>query len=66
MYDLSFGFLPRVFRPEKNDRYIYEEGDDVTEMYFILKGTWAICFNIFEKAEQRNMEGDGPHSEDDE
>jgi hypothetical protein len=41
---VAFGFLPREFNNTAVDRYIYEEDQDVTEMYFITKGTWAICF----------------------
>lgn len=44
LYDLSFGFLPRRFDNNERDRYIYEKGQDVTEMYFLTKGSWAICF----------------------
>lgn len=45
LYDISFGFLPRVFKADKRDRYIYEQGEDVTEMHFILQGHWAIFHN---------------------
>jgi hypothetical protein len=29
---------------------MYEEESDVTEIYFILKGEWAIAFNSYLKA----------------
>jgi hypothetical protein len=45
LYDLSFGFLPRKFGTSERDRYIYEVGQDVTEMYFLIEGSWAICFD---------------------
>jgi CRP-like cAMP-binding protein len=36
LYEVSFGFKPRLF--EKKE-IIYEEGDEVSEMYFILSGS---------------------------
>eukprot|EP00350_Pseudokeronopsis_sp_OXSARD2_P000866 CAMPEP_0170548802 /NCGR_PEP_ID=MMETSP0211-20121228/6991_1 /TAXON_ID=311385 /ORGANISM="Pseudokeronopsis sp., Strain OXSARD2" /LENGTH=267 /DNA_ID=CAMNT_0010854443 /DNA_START=853 /DNA_END=1653 /DNA_ORIENTATION=- len=44
LYDLSFGFLPRQFLNTERDRYIYEQNQDVNEMYFLISGSWAICF----------------------
>ena len=34
--------MPRKFQDTPNDRYIYEEEGDVTELYFISKGEWCI------------------------
>ena len=31
----------------QSDRYIYEEGDHATEMYFIMSGHWAVGYNLF-------------------
>lgn len=47
LYEIAFGFMPRLFKNTAEDRYIYEEEIDVTEIYFILKGEWAIAFNSF-------------------
>jgi hypothetical protein len=40
IYELSKGFLPRNFNPfsDKSDEYIYDEEDDVPEMYFCIEG----------------------------
>jgi len=47
VYEVSFGFMPRQFRNSKEDRYILEEEGDVTEIYFIVNGEWAIGYNSF-------------------
>lgn len=41
MYKISFGFKPRKF--EKNE-VIFNEGDDVQEIYFIMNGLAKIGF----------------------
>ena len=41
------GFIPRFFDNTAQDRYIIEEEQDVTEIYFIMKGNWAVSFNAF-------------------
>lgn len=38
LFDISFGFMPRRFEPTDEDKVIYDEEDDVPEMYFILEG----------------------------
>ena len=48
VYAVSFGFMPRRFKNSKEDRYILEEEGDVTEIYFIVNGEWAIGYNSFE------------------
>jgi hypothetical protein len=49
LFEIAFGFLPRQFKNTPEDRYMYEEELDVTEIYFILKGDWAIAFNSYYK-----------------
>ena len=41
MYDLSFGFLPRLF---KKDSVIFGEDDIVEEFYLIRKGYGSVGF----------------------
>lgn len=41
LYEVSFGFRPRQF---KKGEVIFEEGDEVTEMYFITSGMVHIGF----------------------
>jgi hypothetical protein len=48
-YEVSFGFMPREFNDTPEDRYIYEEEGDVTEIYFIVSGNWAVAFDSFSK-----------------
>jgi len=45
IYEVSFGFMPRLFRDTPEDRYLLMEEGDVTEIYFILKGDWAVAYN---------------------
>lgn len=41
LYDIAFGFMPRRF--EENE-IIYDEGDEVPEMYFIIEGEIGIGY----------------------
>ena len=45
LYDMSFGFLPRQFEPLDDDKIIYEENQEVAEMYFIMEGFIGIGFS---------------------
>lgn len=46
--DLCFGLMPRRFLTgDQNDRIIYEDEDQVAEMYFITKGFVAVAINEF-------------------
>ena len=48
MYDIAFGFMPRKFDyNDKEDKVIYNEEEDVTEMYFIIEGVVGVGFNLF-------------------
>ena len=47
VYEVAFGFMPRLFRPTEEDRYMLEEEGDVTELYFVYEGHWAVAFNSF-------------------
>lgn len=46
LYDIAFGFMPRKFEPTEEDKIIYDEEDEVSEMYFILEGTVAIGYSL--------------------
>jgi len=48
VYEVAFGFMPRMFKNTKEDRFILEEEGDVTEIYFILNGDWAVGYNSFQ------------------
>jgi len=43
MYDIAFGFLPRIF---KQGTIIYKEDEDVEELYLIRKGSVAVGFTL--------------------
>ena len=46
LYDVSFGFMPRNFEDNEDDKIIYDEGDEVPEMYFILSGSVGIGYSL--------------------
>lgn len=47
LYDCAFGFMPREFDPENNeDKVIYDEEEEVIEMYFITEGIIGIGFSL--------------------
>lgn len=46
LYDFAFGFMPRKFETTDEDRIIYDEEDEVSEMYFILEGTIGVGYNM--------------------
>ena len=48
VYQVAFGFMPRQFDNNADDRFILNEEGDVTEIYFIVKGEWAIGYNSHE------------------
>lgn len=41
LYDVSYGFMPREFADKE---IIYDEGDEVPEMYFIMDGKVKIGY----------------------
>jgi hypothetical protein len=53
-YQVTFGFMPRQFEDNSQDRYILEEEGDVTEIYFIMQGKWAVAFDSFAKTDEIN------------
>ena len=44
--DISDGFMPRVFDPHDDDKIIYEENQEVSELYFIQEGFIGIGFSL--------------------
>ena len=49
LYDVAFGFMPRKFEPTEEDEIIYEEEDDVPEMYFIIDGVVGVGYGLQSK-----------------
>ena len=38
--------MPRLFDPEGDDMVIYDEEQDVLEMYFIIEGVVGVGFSL--------------------
>jgi hypothetical protein len=55
LYEVAFGFMPRQFKANENERYLYNEECDVTEIYFIIRGEYAIAFNSYTKFDDNAM-----------
>ena len=46
--DIARGMIPRLFiSDQSNDRVIYEEDQEVSEMYFITEGCIGIAINHY-------------------
>ena len=47
LYEVAYGFMPRKFEAENDeDKIIYDEEEEVTEMYFITEGCVGIGFSL--------------------
>ncbi len=46
LYDISFGLKPRKFEANDDEKLIYDEEDEVSEMYFIQEGTVSYSFQF--------------------
>ena len=47
LYDIAFGFLPRKFDSQDDgDKVIYDEDQEVSEIYFIQEGFIGIGFTL--------------------
>ena len=47
LYDIAFGFMPRKFEClHEEDKIIYDEEEEVPEMYFITEGIVGIGFSL--------------------
>ena len=46
LYDIAFGIYPKRFDGTDEDRIIYVEGDNVTEMFLIDEGSIAIGYYL--------------------
>jgi len=45
-YDIAFGFMPRKFEATEEDQIIYDEEEEVPEMYFVTEGIVGIGFSL--------------------
>lgn len=49
LYDVAMGFMPRRFDHNNQvDKIIYEEDQEVPEMYFVLSGQIGFCINALQ------------------
>ena len=62
-FQVAFGFIPREFTDDPVDRYILEEEGDVTEIYFIMSGEWAVGFDSFAKQDLNGFAFEGDDEE---
>lgn len=44
--DISYGFMPRLFSFHDDDKIIYDENQEVSELYFIQEGFIGIGFSL--------------------
>ena len=49
LYDVAFGLKPRHFSEKEDENVIYDEEEEVLEMYFILNGTVGIGFHTYQQ-----------------
>ena len=47
LYTVAFGLKPRKFFARKDENIIYEEEEEVSEMYFIINGDVGIGYTIY-------------------
>ena len=47
LYDVSFGLKPRHFSKNEDECIIYDEEEQILEMYFIMSGTVGIGYQLF-------------------
>ena len=47
LYDVAFGLEPRSYSENEEENIIYDEEDEVLEMYFITKGTVGVGFHTY-------------------
>ena len=47
LYDVSFGLKPRYFSKNEDECIIYDEEEQILEMYFIMSGTVGIGYQLF-------------------
>lgn len=46
LYEVSFGFMPRKYEPTEDDKVVYDEEEEVAEMYFFTEGAIGIGFTL--------------------
>lgn len=49
LYDIAFGLKPRHFSEKEEENIIYDEEEEVLEMYFIMSGTVGIGYHLYQQ-----------------
>ena len=47
LYDVAFGLKPRQFMEQEDGFVIYDEEEEVIEMYFVVSGTIGIGYHLY-------------------
>ena len=47
LYDVAFGLMPRHFSDKEEENVIFDEEDEVLEMYFIVSGQVGIGYHLY-------------------
>ena len=48
LYDVAFGLKPRHFSEKEDENVIYDEEEEVLEMYFITQGQVGIGYHMYQ------------------
>ena len=48
LYDIAFGIKPRHFSAGEEENVIYDEEDEVLEMYFITSGSIGVGYHLYQ------------------
>ena len=49
LYDVAFGLKPRQFSERADENVIYDEEEEVLEMYFVISGTVGIGYHLYQQ-----------------
>jgi len=47
LYDVAFGLKPRRFSDSEEENIIFDEEEEVLEMYFIISGTVGVGYHLY-------------------
>ena len=47
LFDIAFGLMPRLFNDHVDENIIFDEEEEVLEMYFIVSGKVGIGYQMY-------------------
>lgn len=47
LYEVAFGLMPRNFSEKLDENIIFDEEEEVLEMYFIVSGSVGIGYHLY-------------------